>query len=159
MKYSFSKCKQALSVCNDTWKLNVLSQNEAALVFQKAALYCSPEHTGLKICRLARMQHGVFGYCWSQCCYLHSCFSLNRNPKPDSFSNEKKLMVKLVFPQGKFLNKGQYLQVLFPRCLLASTVTLHQPLLCFAVTPFGSMSCLCIFCFIAPAICISISSS
>lgn len=88
MKYSFSKCKQALSVCNDTWKPNAPSQNEAALVFQKAGLYCSPEHTGLRICRVAQMQHGVFGFCLSHCCYLHSWFSLNRDLKPDSFSNE-----------------------------------------------------------------------
>lgn len=128
-------------------------------MFQKAGVYCSPEHTGLKICRLAQMQHRIFGYCLSRCSYLHSCLGLNRDPKSDSFSNEKKLMAKLVFPQCKFLKKGQYIQVLFLRPILGSPVTLHQPLLCFAVTPFGSMSCLCIFCFTAPAICISISSS
>lgn len=58
---------------------------------------------GWLICRLARMQHRVFGCCLSHCCYLHSWFSLDRDPKPDSFSNEKKLMVKLVFPQCKFV--------------------------------------------------------
>lgn len=47
----------------------------------------------------------VFGYCLSNCCYLHSCLSLTGDLKPDCFSNEKKLMVKLVFPPCKFLKK------------------------------------------------------
>lgn len=161
IKYSSSKCKQALSVCNDIWKAKKRSQKEADSVFQKAAYisFTKNKHSRL----ISRLAAQVLWILFQSLLLLVGSFLLQQGSnKWDLFVNcyhkgEKNGGRAAASSMQFFLFTRQLHHVLFPWPALGSTVPIHPFL--FAGSLLHPTAHLHTFCFFAPATHVSIKSS